>query len=140
MLDFSREELKGLLAQLERPCVSIYMPIRRESVSPQQQELRLKSLLRKAEEQLSALGSRRLDINSMLAPAHKLVTDSRFWEQPREGLAIFLAPEFFRHYDDTSFVIEFDDLVVVADQFHIKPLLPLLTGNGRYYILALSQV
>jgi len=29
--------------------------------------------------------------------------------------------------------------VVVSDRFHLKPLLPLLTGDGRFYILALSQ-
>jgi hypothetical protein len=29
--------------------------------------------------------------------------------------------------------------VIVTDRFHIRPLLPLLSGDGRYYILALSQ-
>jgi hypothetical protein len=29
--------------------------------------------------------------------------------------------------------------VVVTDRFHIKPLLPLLSGDGRFYVLALSQ-
>jgi hypothetical protein len=33
----------------------------------------------------------------------------------------------------------FEELVVVTNRFHIKPLLPLLSGDGRYYILALSQ-
>ena len=28
---------------------------------------------------------------------------------------------------------------MVTDRFHIKPLLPILNGNGRFYILALSQ-
>jgi len=32
----------------------------------------------------------------------------------------------------------FEELVVVADHFHVKPLLPLLSG-GRFYVLALSQ-
>jgi hypothetical protein len=29
--------------------------------------------------------------------------------------------------------------VIVTDRFHIKPLLPLLSGDGRYFVLALSQ-
>lgn len=29
--------------------------------------------------------------------------------------------------------------MVVSDRFHIKPLLPLLSGDGRFYVLALSQ-
>jgi hypothetical protein len=31
------------------------------------------------------------------------------------------------------------ELVVVTHRFHIKPLLPLLSGNGKFYVLALSQ-
>jgi hypothetical protein len=30
-------------------------------------------------------------------------------------------------------------LVVVGKRFHIKPLLPLLSGDGRFYVLAISQ-
>jgi hypothetical protein len=33
----------------------------------------------------------------------------------------------------------FDELVVVASRFHLKPLLPLLAGDSRFYVLALSQ-
>jgi hypothetical protein len=33
----------------------------------------------------------------------------------------------------------FEELVVVTNRFHIKPLLPLLSGDGRYYVLAISQ-
>jgi hypothetical protein len=34
---------------------------------------------------------------------------------------------------------DFEELVVVAGRFHVKPLLPLLSGDGRFYVLALSQ-
>jgi hypothetical protein len=30
-------------------------------------------------------------------------------------------------------------LVIVSERFHVKPLLPLLSGDGRFYVLALSQ-
>jgi hypothetical protein len=30
-------------------------------------------------------------------------------------------------------------VVVVSDRFHLKPLLPLLTGDGKFYLLTLSQ-
>ena len=35
--------------------------------------------------------------------------------------------------------MDFRELVVVGEQFHIKPLIPLLTDDGQFYILALSQ-
>jgi hypothetical protein len=31
------------------------------------------------------------------------------------------------------------ETVVVSDRFHVKPLLPLLSGDGRFYVLAVSQ-
>jgi hypothetical protein len=33
----------------------------------------------------------------------------------------------------------FDELVVVTHRFHLKPLLSLLSGDGHFYVLALSQ-
>jgi hypothetical protein len=38
-----------------------------------------------------------------------------------------------------SVPLSFDELGVVAERFHLKPLLQLFTGDGRFYILALSQ-
>ncbi|HXH10751.1 MAG TPA: hypothetical protein VNP04_13440 [Alphaproteobacteria bacterium] len=35
--------------------------------------------------------------------------------------------------------LRFEELVVVTERFHLKPLLPLLTGDGSFYVLALSQ-
>jgi hypothetical protein len=35
--------------------------------------------------------------------------------------------------------VHFEELVVIADRFHIKPLLPLLSRNRHFYVLALSQ-
>ena len=35
--------------------------------------------------------------------------------------------------------MSFDELVVVSDNFHVKPLMPLLTGDNLFYVLALSQ-
>ncbi len=35
--------------------------------------------------------------------------------------------------------LNFEEFITVMDRFHIKPLLPLFTGDGQFYILALSQ-
>ena len=36
--------------------------------------------------------------------------------------------------------LAFETLVVVANRFHVKPLLPLFMGNGRFYVLAFSLI
>ena len=52
------------------------------------------------------------------------------------SLAIFISPEIFRHY---SLPQEFEELVVVSDRFHLKPLLQLVNNDGLFYLLTLSQ-
>jgi len=65
-----------------------------------------------------------------------LLSDSHFWQHQVDGLAIFLSAEIFRYYQLPQ---SFQELVVVADRFHIKPLLSLFNENGLFYILAISQ-
>jgi hypothetical protein len=47
-----------------------------------------------------------------------------------------LSPEIFRYY---PLPYSFDELVVAAERFHIKPLLPLFSEDGVFYVLAVSQ-
>ena len=75
-------------------------------------------------------------MQKMLEPASKLLQDSHFWQHQSDGLAIFLSSNRARRY---RLPLNFAELVVVADHFHISPLLPLFTGDGQFYILALSQ-
>ena len=139
MTDFSVAELKQLAAQETGPCISIYMPIDPTNVRPQQETDRLNHFLKQAEAQLMETGMRRPEAEAFLAPAHQLVSNTDFWRQPRQGIVLFLAPDFFRYFDDNSMAIEFSEMLSVGDRFQIKPLLPLLTGNGQFYILALKQ-
>src|SRR5258708_7637533 len=139
MADFSREEIKTLASQQTGPFVSLYMPIRRETVPPKQDKIRLKHLIQTAREQLLALQTDKDTAEAILAPAVDLLDNPPFWQQPREGLALFLAPDLFRSYDDDSIAVAFDEAVHVGSQFSFKPLLPALTGDGPFYILALKQ-
>jgi hypothetical protein len=59
-----------------------------------------------------------------------------FWQRQSHGLGLFLAPQMFRAY---RVPLPLDELAVVARRFHIKPLLPLLSGDGHFFVLALSQ-
>ncbi len=81
-----------------------------------------------------SLGSDKPD--SLLEPAYRLLDDHPFWRHLSDGLALFVAKDLFKPY---RLPIRFDELVSVADRFHVKPILPLLTGDGRFYLLALSQ-
>ena len=132
----TRNNLKSLMEAHKGPCVSVFMPMHRSGPETQQDPIRFKNLLREAEERLIARGLRTPEAKELLEPAERLLQDGLFRQHHSDGLAMFLSPEVF-YYFLLPFV--FEELVMVTDRFHIKPLLPLLSGDGRYFVLALSQ-
>lgn len=132
---FSIDEAKLLIEQPEGTCVSIYMPTHKLGTQTQQDPIRFKNLIKEAEDKLIEGGMRPQDARDMLARAQE-IDDYQFWQHQSDGLAIFVADNFFSYY---QVPLNFDELVVVTDRFHLKPLLQLLTNDGRFYLLALSQ-
>ena len=132
----SRTELKTLLEKRGEWCVSLYLPTHRAGRDIQQDPIRLKNLLRNAEERLLASGLRAVEARSLLAPAQELLQDEMFWRHQSDGLVLFLSPTEFHSY---RLPLQFAELEVVTDRFHVKPLLPLIQSGQRFFVLALSQ-
>ncbi|MEB3339080.1 MAG: hypothetical protein VKJ46_16530 [Leptolyngbyaceae bacterium] len=131
----SIDELTALVEQSQAVSVSIYMPTYRLGPEIQQHPIRFKNLIKEAEAQLQAYGLRSTEARSLLEPALAL-DDDEFWQHQEEGLAVFIAKGFLRVY---RLPTRFEALVVVGDRFHLKPLLPFLTGDGTFYVLTLNQ-
>lgn len=136
MKQLSREEVLELAAERQKPCVSIYQPADPPGREALEGPIRYRNLLDDAEAALASQGMRRPDAHELLQQAWALYGNTDFFRAPGLGLALFAAPGFFRYF---RLPLNFSELVVVSDRFHIKPLLPLLTGDGRFYVLALSQ-
>ena len=130
-----QSDLKELIETPKEWCVSIYLPTHRFGREQQQDPIRFKNLITRAQERLVESGLRRPEAQDLMRPAESLLEDKDFWQHQSDGLAVFLAPDFLRIYRLPS---KFDELMVIADNFQIKPVLPLLTENGQFYILALS--
>jgi hypothetical protein len=135
MKTLSSDELSALVERPEEMSVSIYMPTHRTG-DIEQDPIRLKNLLREAAGQLVEYGISISDAGGLLEPAEQLLPDSHFWQHQGDGLAIFISPGIFRYY---RLPYSFQELVVVTERFHIKPLLPLFSEDGVFYILAVSQ-
>jgi hypothetical protein len=133
---FPKEDLKGLISPQNSLCVSIYMPTHRIAQEVQQDPIRLGNLLRRAEGLLIDGGLRPPEVKTLLEPAQPLLRDILFWKYQNYGLGLFMANNFFRYQ---HVPITFDEQVVVSRRFYIKPLLPLLSGERRFYVLALSK-
>lgn len=117
-------------------CVSVFMPTFRAGAESQQNQIRFRNLLRDAEEKLSAADMRSQEIKELMEPAQALPGNIPFWRHQSDGLALFLCAGLFRCF---CLPETFDQLIVVADRFHVRPLLPVLRNDRRFYILTLSQ-
>ena len=136
----SKANLKSILETAESPAVSIYIPTHVASQEIRQDPIRLKNQLRQAEEQLQQLGMQGTEIQALLEPAQPYAFEmnetSRFWQNQSQGLAMFIAPNFFRYY---RLPVSFEEHTVVSDRFYLKPLMPLFANDGTFFILALSE-
>jgi hypothetical protein len=129
-------ELKTLSGRYPDWCVSLFMPTHRRGKETQQDPIRFRNLLDKADARLQSKGVRSSDVKETLKRARRLLNDQAFWLHQSDGLAVFLDSEACRVY---RLPLRFEELVVISDRFHLKPLLPLFTSDGHFYILALSQ-
>src|SRR5687768_3300129 len=128
-------DLKSLIAQQGKWCVSLYMPTHRVGREQQQDPIRLKNLLAQAEAKLLANGLRRPEVQKLMRPAEELLWNKDFWQHQAAGLAIFLTNDFHKIY---RLPVVFEELLSTGTSFHFKPLLPSLGRGIKFYVLALS--
>jgi hypothetical protein len=101
-----------------------------------QDPIRLKNLLGRAEERLIESGLRAVEARALLAPARRLIDDASFWRSQADGLALFGDADGWRHY---RLPARFDERLSVGGRFCIRPLLTLLAESSRFHVLAVSQ-
>lgn len=132
----SKDDLQRLIQIQDQDCISIFMPTHRTTADKEQDQIRFKNLLREAEKSLKDSPAQGISLRENLVSAGRLLQDESFWRQTADGLAFFISEEQFGCY---RLPIRFDEFVLCAGRFHIKPLLPLFSSADRFYILALSQ-
>jgi hypothetical protein len=134
-----RNEIEPLLRTSGGPCVSIFLPTFRAGAERQQNPIRLKNVVRGVAERLEGdWGMRSPDADDLLEPIKRLVDDNSFWLHQQDGLILFRSPAVFKSF---QVPMQLNELAVVENRFHVKPLLPLLSGDGdgHFYILSLSR-
>lgn len=134
---FSATDLGDLAAPRQGPCVSLFAPMVAAGPETRQNRIRFKNLVREAdrllEERYEMTPEARADL---LAPFHLTLDNSDFWHRRSHGLAFYRSGDYCVLFQVPR---QLRELAVVQDRFHVGPLLPLLTGDGRYSVLALSK-
>jgi hypothetical protein len=128
------EDLATAKASNGLPCLSVYLPTIRGG-DTLQNPIRLKNQLHTATAELAEWGLRRPVVEDFLAPVRALLSDHDFLHAPSDGLALFRGKELFRSW---RLPLALNELALVEDRFHLKPLFQLLVEGGGFYILTLS--
>jgi hypothetical protein len=135
MRNITREQLANFLTEQDPPCISFYMPTHRRHPENQQDPIRFKNLLQGLENTLSKMEPHP-DCEGVLQNFRSFTNNTQFWNHRFEGLAILASRDVFHVFDLQRPVAE---LVVVADSFHIKPLLRVTQATDRFQILGLNR-
>jgi hypothetical protein len=136
MDSLTREDIKTLIETQGEWCVSLYMPTVRAGAEVQQNPIRFKNILRQAQDRMAELGMRVPDIQALLQPVQSILDNPDLWRGNSDGLAVFVSPDVIQYF---YLPVSFEEMVMVERRFHLKPLLPLLSSDGRFYVLAISQ-
>lgn len=132
---YENAALRALLEHGHGPCISIYLPTHRSMPDRQQDPIRFRNLVREAEQSLSkALHAD--DVAQLLQPFHALAENDRFWHGTLDGLAVLGSPATFKVLPLRQRV---RDVAVVAESFHLKPLLHIYQSLDRYHVLAITR-
>lgn len=137
MTIINKKDIKALAEVHDAFCVSVFIPTHRAGmeVLEQQDSVLLKTHLKDIKHKLAEQGMKDADITQMLQPAQDLIGDRIFWSNQSDGLAVFLAPGFFTYY---TVPVMFESFHYLSNAFYLKPLMPMLTGDGLYFLLALQ--
>jgi hypothetical protein len=135
MRPLTTDVLRGFLQGAEPPCISLYQPTHRANPDNLQDPIRYKNLVRDAERSLREKYSGR-EIRPLLEPFRALADDYHFWSHQRDGLAVLATAG---RFDVFQLQRPVKELAVVADSFHLKPLLRVVQSADRYQVLCLDR-
>jgi hypothetical protein len=135
-IDLVSADVVTALGAVEGPCVSVLTPTHRHGPETLQGPVRLRNLVDQAARDLADAGTPAGDAADILAPVRALLDDVAFWQHQGDGLALFAAPGWFSCFRLPIALVE---EVTVASSFRVVPLVPLLSGDGFFFVLALSQ-
>lgn len=133
---FTIEDLKALLAaDSDGPFISIYQPTHRQHPDNLQDPIRFRNLVKQAEASLQSKFPHG-QVHLLLARFHALADDADFWNHTADGLAVFGSVALFRH---VRLQRPMPELAIVANSFHVKPLLRIVQSADRFQVLSINR-
>lgn len=130
------DDLADLAQRRGGVSVSLYLPTTPLSQQANADRIALKNMAREAVGQLEAVGTDKRRVAAVAEEIDDLIDDDDFWRFQAHSLALFVTPENLRSFRLPNAL---QPMVMVADRFHLKPLLRAGTFSHAAYVLALAE-
>jgi len=130
----TKELIQELLSANQAPCLSLYMPTQQKHPESLQDIIVFKNLVRQMEESLAQKYSAG-EVQKHLEPVKALLNNNDIWNHTLDGLAVFSAEGIFEVVKLHKSV---EELAIVADSFHTKPLRQYLQSLEHFHVLGLT--
>jgi hypothetical protein len=127
---------KELLAEHQPPCISIYHPVSRTDAPGNQNPVHFQNILDEVRGMIGGkVGYGHEHAQAALKQLESALNDSNLWAGDRAALAIFCSAD---HSHVIDLAASVDRTVIVADSFHVKPLIRALQQAQTYRVLAIT--
>lgn len=129
------QDLRVLLQDHDGPCISIHIATDPRPAERDQNRIRFKNAIAEVEKSLGdhvEPGQR----NELLQPLLDLLEQSSFFSGKAEGLVVYRSPELFIARRVAQLMPQF---TVVANSFHVKPMIRAVQSRHPYMVLCVSQ-
>lgn len=132
MIDLKK--FKTLAESRDRHCISFFIPTHRAGHT-QEDRIRYKNMVSEVENKLEERGMNPPEIKAKLQEARAKIEDNEFWLHQSDGLAVYIYGEKTEFH---TLPIDFDPFSFIGNQLYLKPLIPVLTDNQPFFLLALD--
>lgn len=132
----SEKEINKLVNRNGSDLVTITLPTHKTGEESKQDPIRLKNLLSEAVTLLKKNGKKESEAENYLKPVFDLLDKPLFWSHTDRGLAIYLSEG---EVDVYKLPYEVDEEVYVHSHHLVTPLLPMLSMDGTFCVLAVSR-
>ncbi len=132
----SEKEINKLVNRNGSNLVTITLPTHKTGEESKQDPIRLKNLLTEAVSILKENGKKEAEAEEYLKSAFELLDKPLFWAHADKGLTIYISED---ESDIFKLPYKVDSEVYVNDHHLITPLLPMLSTNGTFCVLAVSR-
>ncbi len=129
-------EIQSLVAQRNRASVSIYLETTPQTQHIGEAEIALSNLIKEADSQLEKAGVDKRQRWAIVEQLEEVSKDASFWKYQANSLAIFATPDSHRSYRLPN---KLNNMVQVADRFHLKPLIRAVSVQQHAFVLALAE-